>query len=440
MKKSLLLSVLAVFAACTQQNKPAVKDPIMVASPQPTEQITKVSLSEQEQGYVSAGNSMAFNLFSRLAKAQGGKSFIYSPLSIQYALGMTANGASDETLEQIVSALGFGEDIESLNTFCNKLLNQLPAVDLGVKLSLADAILVNELYPLLPAFKQKVESTFYAAVENMPFTDPALVAARINDWSNRNTAGLIDKMLDPSDIGPQDIAYLMNALYFKAPWVPEGAEPLFKEEVTSNQYFYSGGCDVTEVPTMQCSHSFRYAQKDGFQVLEMPYAHGKFAMYILLPEGEYVGDLPDDVPEKYTFSSLMKDLPSLDWNGIVASLKERDVILKLPRFETSSSFELNSVLQALGITRAFSGDAQFDRMFADETVRAAISRVIQKARIKVIEGGTEAAAVTVVGMKNTSAPIGEDEPVRFICNHPFAYLIAEKTSGAILFMGAYKGN
>ena len=90
MKKSLLLSVLAVFAACTQQNKPAVKDPIMVASPQPTEQITKVSLSEQEQGYVSAGNSMAFNLFSRLAKAQGGKSFIYSPLSIQYALGMTA--------------------------------------------------------------------------------------------------------------------------------------------------------------------------------------------------------------------------------------------------------------------------------------------------------------------------------------------------------------
>ena len=136
----------------------------------------------------------------------------------------------------------------------------------------------------------------------------------------------------------------------------------------------------------------------------------------------------------------MKDLPTMDWNGIVASLKEREVILKLPRFETSSSFELNSVLQALGITRAFSGDAQFDRMFADESVRAAISRVIQKARIKVIEGGTEAAAVTVVGMKNTSAPIGEDEPVRFICNHPFAYLIAEKTSGAILFMGAFKGN
>jgi serpin B len=440
MKKTLLLAVLAVFAACTPQNKPTVKDPIMVSSPQPTEQITKVSLSEQEQGYVSAGNSMAFNLFSRLEKAQGGKNFIYSPLSIQYALGMTANGASDETLTQIVSALGFGEDIESLNTYCNKLLNQLPAVDLGVKLSLADAIIVNELYPLLPAFKERVESTFYAVVENMPFTDPALVAARINDWSSRNTAGLIDKMLDPSDIGPQDIAYLMNALYFKAPWVPEGAEPLFKEELTSEKEFYDGGCIPFMIPTMQCRSSFRYAKQDGFQVLEIPYAHGKFAMYILLPDGVDAVDWPEDEPEPYSLSSLMEDFPTLDWNGIVAFLKEREVILNLPRFETSSSFELNSVLQALGITRAFTGDAQFDRMFADENVRAAISRVIQKARIKVIEGGTEAAAVTVVGMKNTSAPIGEDEPVKFICNHPFAYLIAEKTSGAILFMGAYKGN
>lgn len=437
--------LLAGCVAACNPDQIKVKDPIKVSSPQPKEQITKVSLTTHEAAMVGYGNELTFKMLPLLR--EGYKSFIFSPLSIQYALGMTANGASGETLSQMLGALGFwgknqeliSSDIQAMNSLCNKLLNELPAVDLDVKLQLADAILVNDLYPLNPDFKQLVESTYYAAVENMSFDDPTYVAARINEWASRNTNGLIKKMLDAGDISPDDIAFLMNALYFKAPWVPEGRKPLFEKKATSKQEFYPGGCDVLTVPTMHTSRSLNYADFGNFRVLEIPYANGKFAMYILLPEGEYVGDQPDNVPEKYTFASLMQDFPKLDWQGIRFSLKERDVNLALPKFETSSSFQLNDALKKLGLQRAFTGEAQFDRMFQDPDLEAYIDYVIQKARISVAEWGTEAAAVTVVAMAKESAmPI--ESPVDFICNHPFAYLIAEKSSGTILFAGAYCGN
>lgn len=428
-------------AACNPDQTNKVKDPIQVSSPQPTTQITKVSLTAEEAAYVEAGNSLTFKMMPMMPEIQQSwKSFIFSPLSIQYALGMTANGASGETLEQIVSTLGFGADIDKLNALCNKLLNQLPAVDLSVKLQLADAILVNDQYPLLPAFKEKVESTYYAAVENMSFADPDAVATRINEWASRNTNGLITKMLDPNDISPQALAFLMNALYFKAPWVREGSDPRFMTEVTRDEVFFPGGCDALILPMMHTSGYFNYADLGDFAVLELPYANGNFVMYILLPEGVIAGDQPDYIPNVYQFENLMRDFPALDWKGILSRMKEREVILSLPKFETSSGYRLNDALQQLGIERAFTSAAQFDRMFADPSVAACIDMVIQKARISVTEWGTEAAAVTVVGMRETAAMPGEEPPVQFICDHPFAYLIAEKSSGSILFAGAFMGN
>jgi serpin B len=233
-------------------------------------------------------------------------------------------------------------------------------------------------------------------------------------------------MLDARDISPDDISFLMNALYFKAPWVPEGRDPLFKKEVTSNEKFYPNGSDVVKVPTMYTSRSMNYSDAGDFQVLEIPYANCKFAMYILLPDGD--------------LASLMKDFPTLDWKGIVSKMKYRDVVLALPKFETSSSFQLKEALKKLGLQRAFTPQAQFDRMFQDPELEVYIDYVIQKARISVAEWGTEAAAVTVVAMTKESAMMPEDPPVYFTCDHPFAYLIAEKTSGTILFAGAYCGN
>ena len=415
-------------AACNPDQNNKVKDPIQVSSPQPTTQLTKVSLTAEEAAAVEAGNSLTFKMLPMMPEIQQSwNSFIFSPLSIQYALGMTANGASGETLEQIVSALGFGTDIDKLNSLCNKLLNELPAVDLSVKLKLADAILVNDLYPLLPAFKEKVESTYYAAVENMSFEDAAAVAARINEWASRNTNGLITKMLDPGDISPMALSFLMNALYFKAPWVRDGMDPRFMKESTREENFYPGGTATGKVQMMHTSGYYNYVKLDDCGVLELPYANGKFAMYILLPKENNI-------------ESFLKGLPNLDWKGALDKMDRREVILSLPKFETSSGYRLNDALKQLGMKRAFTDTAQFDRMFADPRIQACIDIVIQKARISVTEWGTEAAAVTVVGMKANSAAPGEEPPVYFTCDHPFAYLIAEKTSGTILFAGAFMGN
>ena len=421
------LVLLAGLLACNRLS--SVPDPIEIASPQPTQQITKVDLTQAQKSYAAAGNRMALQLLPILVK--GERNTVLSPLSIQYALGMTANGASGETLSQLVKAMGFADgDVEALNAFCNKLLRELPAVDLDVTLKLADALLVNEQYPLLPAFKETVEKTYYAAVDNMSFEDSQKVAARINDWSARNTNGLIDKMLEAGDVSPEAMAYLMNALYFKAQWAET-----FKEELTSEDFFTPGGCVVYTTPFMHNSGQYNYAAMDGFRILEVPYAGGMFAMYILLPEGEYVGDLPDDVPEKYTFSHLLRDLPSLDWQGMLQKMKPCPVKLSLPKFEILSSFLLNDVLTRLGVELAFTDGAQFDRMFSDPQVQAHISKVIQKARIAVDEWGTEAAAVTVVEMVKNAGFFGEDV-VDFNCSHPFAFFIAEKSSGVILFEGA----
>ena len=423
MKKSIILAaILALSIGCNNQN-PEVTDPIQISSPQPTTQITKVSLTTEEAAMVESGNGLTFKMFPLLQ--QDGKSFVFSPLSIQYALGMTANGASGETLDQIVDALGFGTDIGKLNALCNKLLNELPALDKEVKVQLADAILVNDRFPLLPSFKEKVESTYYAAVENMSFDDPSAVAARINDWASRNTNGLIDKMLDAGQIHPNALAFLMNALYFKAPWVSNGSQPLFDSEYTRQEPFYQTGGKSVQVPTMHTSEWWNYADMGDFQVLEIPYASGKFAMYIILPRGD-------------TFDSLKASLPTLNWKSVLSKMKTREIILSLPKFETSSSFTLNDALGSLGIKEAFTEGAQFDLMFQDPQVKAYIDKVIQKARITVAEWGTEAAAVTVVAMCGNAMPA--DPPVQFTCDHPFTYLIAEKTSGTILFAGAYMGN
>lgn len=409
---------------------PQVKDPITIESPAPRNQITKVSLTEKEQGYMAAGNAMSFRFLNKL---YNGKNLICSPLSLQYALAMTANGASGETLQEIIDFLGYGQDgIQALNAYSKKLIEELPAVDLDVTLKLTDAILVNDQFPLLPAFKQTVESNYYAAVENMSFADPEYVAARINEWAKRNTNGFIDKVLDGKDISDDAVAFLMNALYFKAKWEGSEYSPMFREYATGKEKFTLEDGTTKIVDMMNNERWHRYAKMDGYKVLALPYAGGKFFMYILLPDsGKKLGD----------FLNVLQSTP---WTTITGSLKQdREVFLKLPKFDIEDKYYLTETLQALGVKRAFiKREAQFDGMFAPKPGDWFywIGKVIQKARISVAEWGTEAAAVTVVEMEGaTSAGPGEEGPLYFYADHPFVYVIGEATSGAILFEGVYTG-
>jgi serpin B len=433
MKIAHIISLTAGFAALLSCSKPEkVKDPIAIEfdpitieSPVPTEQITKVSLDETQKGYVEAGNRMAFRFLGEMFE---NKNLVCSPLSLQYALAMTANGASGQTRQEIIDFLGYGEEgIDALNEYSKTLLEQLPAVDLDVTLKVTDALLVNDRFPLLPSFKTTVENHYYAAVENMDFSDPSLIAARINEWASRSTDGFIDKVLEPSEISPDAVAYIMNALYFKAKWAGSEDDPMFESDWTKPEDFHLSDGRTVKADMMRNMRYHQYAEMDGYKVLALPYAGRKFYMYILLPDENDINGLVDK-------------LQTTSWSDILSSMKnDAEVYVRLPKFEIENKYNLSDALQALGVERAFQdGQAEFDMMFQPKDgYYYWISKVIQKARIKVSEKGTEAGAVTIVEMAGAAAPGPGEEPkkVYFYADHPFVFIIGEKTSGTILFEG-----
>lgn len=426
MRTALILGIIAGFTciiSCSDIDTVKVKDPITISSPSPTEQITKVTLSDMQSGYVEAGNTMSFKF---LKEIYCGENLICSPLSLQYAIAMAANGASGETLQEIIDFLGYGEEgIDALNEYSKTLLEQLPAVDLDVTLKVTDALLVNDDFPLLPSFKKTVEESFYAAVDNMDFSDPQQIAARINEWAKRNTNGFIDEVIEPSEISADAVAYIMNALYFKAKWAGDEYSPMFREEGTKSENFTLNDGKTIKAAMMRNTRYHEYAEMDGYKVLVLPYANRKFNMYILLPDENNI-------------EGLIEKLQTSSWTDILANLKQdAEVHVKLPKFNIENKHNLNDALNGLGVRKAFEpASAEFNGMFTPkDDYYYWISKVIQKSRISVSEWGTEAGSVTVVEMDGaTDAGPGPKE-VFFYADHPFVFIIGEETSGTILFEG-----
>ena len=408
--------------SCNKLESEKVEKDINASSPTPTVEISEVSLTPEQKGYVESGNNMAFKFLQGI---YDNDNVICSPLSLQYALSMVANGASGETLQEITDFLGYGEEgIEVLNQYCKILMEQLPAVDLDVTLKVVNGVLVNEEYPLLSAYENLVEQNYYAAVENMNFSDPERVAARINDWANRSTNGYIDNVLEPSQISDEAVAFIMNALYFKSQWAGNEYEPMFLEDNTISEDFYLANGSIAEAEMMRNTRFHQYAEMDGYKVLVLPYAQGKYNMYIILPD-------ENDI------DGLITKLQSTAWSEILAGLKQdAKVHVKLPKFTIENKFDLKETLMDLGIVRAFNPqDAQFDKMF-DSIEQFMIGKVIQKSKIGVSEWGTEAGSVTVIETDFSTDP-GDDEykEINFHADHPFIFVIGEKTSGTILFEG-----
>lgn len=427
MKRAPLLFGLTLAAsACAE--KPAgveLDEAFAIVQPAPEAAVTRVTLDERQKGFVREGNKLSFKLLQHLTTETQG-SFVCSPLSLQLALSMTANGAEGETRQEMLDALGYGhEGMGALNAYAHVLLEQLPAVDLDVTLKMADALLVTDKYSLKESFRTVLREYYYAPAASMPFDDKAKVLAQVNEWARRNTEGLIDPMLE--DVDPNAVAFLMNALYFKAKWQGGDWDPMFISEATHDDVFYRADGSTGKVPYMTTSRYLPYADLGGFEMLALPYASGKFFLYILLPK------------ERDGLDALLASLQEESWNNLITRLQgDTEVRLRMPKYQVSGDFLLNGALKSFGMCRAFDeGAAQFDRMFDGVTSGFYISRVLQKAKITVAEWGTEAAAVTVVEMGEKSALPGK--VVHFEADHPFVFIIGEQESGTILFEGVYTG-
>ena len=369
----------------------------------------EIELAEGEQELINSNNDFAFNLFR---KARGDKSKILSPLSITFALGMLNNGADGETLKEINQTLGFGEaGADAINAFCQKMLKESNTLDEKTKALIANTIFVNEGcgYRLQEGFIDKANTFYDAQPQNRDFNDGETMDV-INQWASDHTEGMIPTVLDTLTYRPDNVSYLLNALYFKGIW----SSP-FRKENTQDEPF--GGGD--DVPTMHQEKSVRYAENDFYQAVRLPYGNGAYRMDIFLPR------------EDKTVGEVLESLNGSNWQP---KYEYRSVDLKLPRFETDTNQGLIEIMSDLGMPSAFSVFYAEFPYFCN--VPIFISQMFQVAKIKLDEEGTEAAAVTVIGEATSGMP---PVPKPFHANRPFLYIISEQSTGAIFFIGQYTG-
>ncbi len=427
-----IIALLITIGSCSKDGGsdiPKVKDPIKIESPSPVKSIEKVSLNSAQETYVRNGNSFAINTLKDIYETGKG-SMVLSPLSLQYALAMAAAGASGETAEEIISALGCGDDIDELNGYCNLLLNQLPALDEKVTLKLTDAMIVNDEFTVSDYFRTTLEENYYAPVEYVDMSNLKKVVDRINEWAYRSTDGFIYPFLQEDELSGV-IAVILNALYFKAPWQGTEKHPMFDpDKILRSKPFHAGGNKEIAVDYLVKNAHYRYGRMGDNSIVGIPYAGGKYAFYAVLPDDtDGIGKLLSDITEE----SLHEAIRTMTWSSIVR--------LRLPEFEIENKYDnLVDILKKQGISRAFDDRAQFDKMFKDR-FEIFIGKVIQKARIKITEWGTEAGAVTAVELFETANDSDgkKEEIVNFYADHPFAFFIEERSSGVILFEGVYAG-
>ncbi|MBR0239582.1 MAG: serpin family protein [Bacteroidales bacterium] len=373
-----------------------------------------LNLSTKSAEFLRTGTTFSYDFLSRI-NAEKKTDYVISPLSMQFLLGMILDGAKGETAEQICNVLGYGDGEEAeVNEFCLSMLQQLPDLDYLTKLSLANAIYVDNGFHLLDEYCKTVETYYNAGVGNLDFNDRKGSADIINAWCSKNTNGLIPKVLD--EVTPDNLAYLLNALYFKSQW----SSP-FKKQYTCKEDFTDEKGVKSRVDMMKKEGMYKYSHNDVCEVLELPYGKGSFAMTILLPkEGHNVAEVIE----------ALKADRSIAWPE-----RRQDVDIWLPKFETKFKMKMNDILSEMGMPLAFDKNkADFTRM---SEYALALSYVRQDAIIKVDEEGTEAAAVSSAGMIKATAIPSEPLVIFFRADHPFLYLITETSTGAVLFAGRY---
>ena len=382
-------------------------DPIQKETP-------KITLHKKAAEIIQADNALAFELFNEVNLLSEEENIMISPLSISYALGMTYNGAAGSTLQAFNEVLHFGDltTIE-VNESYKDLMGQLLNLDDRVDFSIANSIWYKEGFQVLPDFINTNQQFFDAAVEEVDFSDPNTLEL-INGWIEDKTNDKIQDMLDY--IPGNAVMYLINAIYFNAPWKYE----FDKSETYSGDFAISGGSSH-QVDYMRVSGNFQYTVNEEFSAVELPYGDSAFSMVVMLPAyGSTIND-------------LIAGMEIEKWGEWFEYSRFTGVQIDLPKFKYDFKELLNEPLKNLGLGVAFSpAEADFTRITAPGGIW--ISRVIHQSFIDVQEEGTEAAAATIVEMRELSAG-GGASAIPFKADRPFLYLIKENSTGAIVFIG-----
>ena len=365
---------------------------------------------------VKGNNHFALDLYSRL-KDQPGNLF-FSPYSISTALAMTYAGARGETAEQMARTLRFAVPSDELHPAFSVIGKALDPdrSERGYRLSVANRLWGQEGYHFSPGFLSLTRESYAAELAPLDFERQAERSrAAINAWIAQRTQGKIDDLIRPGDLDSTTRLVLTNAVYFKGEWTSR-----FDRGATKEAPFRTSQGRIVRVPMMHQRSILAFRAGDGFKVVALTYVKGDLTMYVLLP---------DDAEGLARLESRLTEANLTKWLG---GLDEAEVDLSFPRFTMSSRLKLTDVLKGMGMSKAFTpGQSDFSGIGTEDDL--SLSEAIQEALVEVNEEGTEAIAAFAGGLDLPGPP--EPPLVEFRADRPFLFLIRDKATGSILFLG-----
>ena len=354
-------------------------------------------------------NNFGLKLLVNIRQAAPQKNVFISPAGLALVMSMVADGARAETLQEIRSTLQINGPMD-LNHANQALLEQLLGLDPTVKLEIANSVWTAQDAPVKPSFMADMRQFYRAESASVNFKDPA-TAGKINNWVSEHTQGKIPRMVEPPL--DQNRMILIDAVYFKGDWMTT-----FDKKLTQDKPFSLEEGSKISHPRMSRSGEFAYYEDDGCQAVRLPYVGRRINMYVVLP--------------KTSLSGFLQDLTLDRWRKMVLEFQSRRGTLGLPRFKLKNEFHLNEILAAMGMPQAFTDKADFSGL-SDEPLY--IGWVKQKTYVDVNEEGTEAAAVSGIGMR-AMVMQRPSSPFQMIVDRPFFVAIGDSQSGVILFLGA----
>ncbi|NLK68095.1 MAG: serpin family protein [Clostridiaceae bacterium] len=390
----------------TEPNTPAIEEP-------QNESENEFDKDDEVSGIknlelIEANKQFSWEILKKINEDDSGQEVFISPLSISSMLMMAYNGAEGNTKSQMAEAMHYeGISVEDLNAGYKYLLDKLNNIDKKVSIEIANSMWLRQGFNIEPSFIDINGKFLFADAKSLDFSDPNS-ATEINNWIARKTNNLIKSVINPP-IADDVVMYLINAIYFNGEWTNEFKE---KNTIEANFNAYDGVADTVQM--MQRSGGIYLAETDEFKAVSLPYGDEKVSMVVILPEGD--------------INQFISSFDNEKWYTLINNLRPSKVDLQLPKFKMEYGLkELNKALVSLGMEEMFSHKANFSGISRD----VFINRVLHKAVVDVNEKGTEAAAVTV----GEVAAVSYVEPVNFIADRPFMFVICDTEDWNILFAG-----
>lgn len=353
-------------------------------------------------------NSINFSIELFKRSVDNGNNCVVSPVSVMMSLGMTANGAAGDTMSQMLQVLGGGADIEELNDFYGYVLDSISSDESTSELSFANSLWIKNTLEdyVQDGFLETVAGKYDAQVFAAPFDDSTV--DDVNSWIEYYTDGMIDGIMEEAE--DNYIMYIINAVAFDAQWEVE-----YGEESISNGKFTDIDGSASNV-NMMASVENKYISYDNVTGFIKPY-DGGYSFVALLPD------------ENTDINEFIDNLDGETFMELVDTADEKEVYASIPEFEISYAIDMSDAVKDMGITDAFTTDADFENMMdAAGPENVEIDSILHKTFISVNAEGTKAASGTDTVTDTRGAAV--------VClDRPFVYAVIDDSTNLPVFIG-----